>query len=212
MGRGGMRFGAGRPAMHAKAEHCLRLDARHWAREGILQSVCSGVWGWTNRDTGERRASLGYRSDACTVTLNYAVNGESVSQLVPILTTPCRYGGQRYWFGCPKCGQQVAILYLRWQRFACRKCSRVAYASQSEDGCGRAWRKQSKIERRLDDNWRRPKGMHLTTYERLLDSIFECEEWRELELAAFLTRHGLPERSELWVSGEDSQPKSGGHG
>jgi hypothetical protein len=47
---------------------------------------------------------------------------------------------------------------------------------------GRALRKQAKLERRLGDELRRPKGMHRTTYERLLNRLDECEERREVAL------------------------------
>lgn len=51
---------------------------------------------------------------------------------------------------------------------------------------GRAWRKQAKIERRLGEDWRRPKGVHHRTHERLLEQIAECEEKRDLALAGRL--------------------------
>lgn len=188
MGTGGMRFGAGRPGWHVKAEHCRSIDARRWGRERILQSMCSGIWAWTDAETGERLASIGYRSDGGAVTLDFNMNGEPVRQRVPILTTPCHYGGQRHWFGCPWCGKRVAMLYLRNRGFACRKCNRIAYASQSGDELDRTWRRQAKIERRLGEQCRRPKGMHRATYERLTAAIMECEELRDAGLAAFIAR------------------------
>lgn len=192
MGTGGMRIGAGRPGWHVKAEGCRQLDARRWARERILQAMCSGVWAWTDAATGERLASIGYRSDGRTaVALDFNINGEAMHQQVPILTTECNYGGRRYWFGCPRCGARVAILYLRNLGFGCRRCCRVAYASQSEDDLGRTWRRQSKIERRLGDDWQRAKGMHRTTYEQLLQVVYDCEEKRDAGLLRYMARLGL---------------------
>ena len=53
----------------------------------------------------------------------------------------------------------MAVLYLRAATgFSCRKCAKVAYLSQSEDVIARAWRKQSKIERRLGIHRTRPEG------------------------------------------------------
>jgi hypothetical protein len=77
---------------------------------------------------------------------------------------------------------------MRSRRFACLKCQRLAYASQAEDATGRAWRAQQKCERRLGDNYERPKGMHETTRQRLLDRIWECEGVRDQALAGFVTR------------------------
>jgi len=52
--------------MYVKAEHCRTIDVRRWQREGILQSYCMGTWQWSDPKTGERRASIGYRSDGST--------------------------------------------------------------------------------------------------------------------------------------------------
>jgi hypothetical protein len=54
--------------------------------------------------------------------------------------TECRYGGQRPWFLCTAfsggqcCLRRVAVLYLdsRTNRFACRHCCGLTYASQKE--------------------------------------------------------------------------------
>lgn len=188
MGTGGTRYGAGRPGWHVKAEHCRSIDARRWAREGILQAGRSGGWAWTEPHTGKQTASISYLVAADAVALIYSMNGMPVRQHVPILTTDCNYGGQRHWFGCPGCGKRVAVLYLRNRGFACRKCNRVAYASQSADGLDRTWRKQSKIERRLGGNWQRPKGMHQSTHDRLLKVIYDCEGRRDAALASFVDR------------------------
>lgn len=190
MSRGGSRFGAGRPGWHLKSEHLRSIDARRWAREGMLAPGRAGGWFWSDRDTGETLASIGYASEAGAVILTFTAGDEPVRQRVPILSTGCNYGGARQWFGCPRCGRRVALLYLRGARFACRHCQRVAYASQSEDELGRLWRKQAKAEAELGKNWSRPKGMHRATRERILAVIWKCEERRDDALAEFLIRYG----------------------
>ena len=126
------------------------------------------------------------------VTLEYTVttNGErrNVVQRIALEQVGCRFGGCRHWFTCPCCGRRVALLYLRWERFACRTCQRVVYASQSEDELARAWRTQSHLEARLGDHWSRPKGMRLRTYERLFAAVLACEEKREGALAVLVER------------------------
>lgn len=186
MSRGGSRFGAGRSGWQVKAEHCRSIDARHWAREGILQAGRSGGWAWTDPDTGMQLASIGYSVEPGAVALIYPMKGEPMRQHVPILATGCNYGGRRYWFGCPSCGRRVAVLYLRTGGFACRKCNRIAHASQSEDELRRTWRKQAKIERRLGEHWQRPKGMHWATCERMVAAIIDCEQRHEAGLAMFM--------------------------
>lgn len=191
MGRGGMRWGAGRPAWHTKAEHCRKLDARRWAREGILQAGQGGGWVWTDAETGERLASIGYAVASNAVTLIYTMSDSPMRQHVPILTTECNFGGVRYWFGCPRCGRRVAVLYLRARGFACRGCNRITYASQSGDEIDRTWRTQAKLERLLGEHWRRPKGMHSRTYDRIVQRIIDCEERRNAALVIAVRRLGL---------------------
>jgi len=56
---------------------------------------------------------------------------------VPITTTPCNYGGVRYWFRCPwykngvYCGRRVGVLYKDGDYFACRHCYNLTYASRN---------------------------------------------------------------------------------
>lgn len=189
MGTGGSRYGAGRPAHHVKAEHCLSIEAWRWAKKGIFSAHGAGTWVWTNTATGEESGRIGYSGTGGAVQLNFTVNGEPVRQLIPELRTACNYGGSRSWFACPRCHRRVGVLYLRGATgFICRHCGRVAYASQSEDVMGRTWLKQHKAEKRLRDNWRRPRGMHQTTREKLLDVIADCEERRDAALMMFMAR------------------------
>lgn len=182
MGTGGSRYGAGRPAWHVKAEHCRSIDARRWQREGILQPGRGGGWVWTDADTGERLASIGYSSEFGAVVLHYTLNDRPMRQRVPILATPCHFGGQRQWFACPHCARRAAVLFLRANGFFCRRCNRIVYGSQSDDEMGRAWRKQAKVERRLGEDLQRPKGMHHATYAKLMAVIIDCEERRDAAL------------------------------
>lgn len=188
MARGGMRWGAGRPGWHVKAEHCRRLDVRRWHRDDLLRPGISTSWIWTDSETGERLASIGFSVAEHHLTLDYRINDVPVRQEVRLERTACHYGGLRPWFRCPKCARKVALLYLRSNGAFCRHCQRVAYASQSDDLCARTWRKQAKLEAQLGPYWQRPKGMHDRTRERLLQGTFACEAVREDALAAYLSR------------------------
>ncbi len=75
---------------------------------------------------------------------------------------------------------------MRWGRFACRKCQKVAYSSQSEDPCACTWRAQSKIENRLGEYWKRPKGMRTSTHARLVDPVVFLEEQCDALLSFFV--------------------------
>lgn len=73
----------------------------------------------TDRDTGEKK-DFDYK--------------------IPLTTTPCRYGGKRYWFICPwyknseYCGKRVGTLYKDGDYFACRQCYNLTYASRNAGG------------------------------------------------------------------------------
>lgn len=171
MGRGGWRYGAGRPGWRLKAEQCCRVDVRWMHRQGRLAG-CGGI---TFSIGGERVGSINYSNDPNVLTLAYTLNGEPGRQYVPKLRTPCNYGGWRTWLGCPRCGRRCAVLYLNGRGFYCRLCSRVAYQSQSEDAAGRALSRLHRLEARLGFNGEKPKRMHRRTFERLIQRLEEAD-------------------------------------
>ena len=190
MGRGGHRWGAGRPGWHVKAEHCLRLDVRALARRKVLGVGCFD-WVWKDGHTGERIGAISIAARPDSLGLSYTVNGDSISDTLRIERTACTLGGTRPWLCCPRCQRRVAVLHLRSGRFVCRACGGVAYASQSEDTMDRLWRRQRKLEARLGEGWQRPKGMHHATRARIYDAIIQCEVWRDHALAAYAERAGF---------------------
>ena len=52
---------------------------------------------------------------------------------VSLITTPCNFGGVRYWFVCPMCSRRVGGLYLApgERYFMCRKCNNLTYHSRN---------------------------------------------------------------------------------
>lgn len=191
MGRGGMRFGAGRPGWLGKVEHCKSIDVRRFQREGML-STGSWVWQWRDAATGEVTSAISVIGGAHHITLRYSVEGKSTADHINITRTACTVGGARAWFRCPTCSQRAAKLYLRFGRFACRACQHLAYGSQSDDAIGRAWRLQARLEAKLGPDLARPKHMHHATYEALRARIWDLEERRNLALCHFLARVGWP--------------------
>lgn len=173
MGRGGIRWGAGRPGWHIKAEYCHAIDVRGLHRDGFLAPGVSGVCRWSDERTGRETGSIGFSTEATAIVLDFRLDGVPIQQRVPILHSDCYYGGTRPWFACPRCGKRLAILYSSTRGFACRICNRVAYCSQGEGAIDRLHRKKGKIERRLDKGWKRPKGMHQATRDRLVRQIIE---------------------------------------
>ena len=191
MSGGGSRFGAGRPAYRVKAEQLQRVEIGRWHRGGYLRAGASFTWSW-NRG-GDPSGSIGVRVfGEDSLILQYRIGSgdewRDGTQAIRIDRTPCNYGKTRPWFGCPVCQRRAGVLYLRAGRFACRRCQRVSYTSQSCDLMDRTWRKQCKLEARLGDNWTRPKGMRHSTHERLIDALCDCEERRDAACAGLVAR------------------------
>jgi hypothetical protein len=188
MAKGGSRYGAGRPGYKLAAESLKRVDVRLWARRGYFDDSLtrSFTWSWTRG--GEPSGSISVSTSARETVLNYRLQPVGSDEWEPkrncarMSTTPCRFGGVRHWFHCPTCGRRCEVLYMRFGRFACRKCNRVAYTSQRGDALDRLTHKLHKLRARMDDG--RPRGMHRQTWDRLIEEMCDVETRAESLLAA----------------------------
>lgn len=191
--RGGNRFGAGRPAYKRKTTSCCRLDIPKMAGDGFLRPGRRFPWVWSA--DGRECASVYVVVAESQILLQYSHQGTSVSFPIDLTRSSCNYGGSRLWACCPQCRHRVGTLYLTGSAWACRKCARLSYPSQSDDETGRAWRAQYKIEARLAggkgewNGWRKPKGMHKRTFDRLRYKIILLEEVRDRALCHFASRY-----------------------
>lgn len=196
MGTGGSRYGAGRPAYRPAAGSYRRLDIRKMVRTNCIKPRNWFGWTWTNED-GEQVASVGcaVNETASQLTVSYGWRRyderEEVSLPVRLNTTPCNYGGVRWWFLCPCCNRRVAVLFIMGVMLRCVKCGRVSYASQRVDATSRAWTKQAKLEAKLIDGWEKPKRMRWKTYARLQAGIDECEMQKDVGLFKAMARMGI---------------------
>lgn len=191
MGAGGMRCGAGRPGYKVKAEHLLRVEIGRWHRGGYLHAGRSFSWSWHCGD--EPTGNIGVLvHDADSLALQYTVGSDDQrrdgSQTIRLAHTACNYGKSRPWFVCPVCQRRAGVLYMRAGRFACRCCQPIAYSSQSCDALDRMWRKQASIEKRLDENGQRPKGMRQLTFDKLKAQYWDIEALREKAFSDYALR------------------------
>jgi hypothetical protein len=94
---------------------------------------------------------------------------------VSLVTTPCNFGGIRYWFACPVCSRRVGGLYLVLgdAYFVCRGCNNLTYRSRNRTGMetfGHTSRQIEKLRSQIKRwTWRgRPtrKVRRLNTLER----------------------------------------------
>lgn len=130
-------------------EDCYTLAIEQLARKRLF-SVQNGTnfpVTWTNDDgielfrvgltlltTAPGRHALIFCYDLAS---SYAPRGQRIEYRVAVTMTPCRFGGQRYWFVCPmvrqgiRCGRRVSKLYLPpgGGMFGCRKCHNLTYRS-----------------------------------------------------------------------------------
>jgi hypothetical protein len=106
----------------------------------------SGIITWTSGWSGTK-SSVGievktmdddkYLRIYYTQTDNDTGEKKDFDYKIPLLYTPCRYGGKRYWFRCPwykngqYCGRRVNTLYKNGDYFACRHCYNLTYASRN---------------------------------------------------------------------------------
>ena len=126
-------------------------------------------WSCNGEDRGSIRVAvnLDNLSDNNYVNLKYthmyywSEEKSEIDYKVRLESTPCHYGGVRYWFICPLstngvyCGRRVGVLYRVGKWFGCRHCHRVAYYSQMRGGkyrgtsitCPDIDKKESEIKR-----------------------------------------------------------------
>lgn len=66
-------------------------------------------------------------------------DSEKIDYKVPLETTPCYFGGYRWWFTCPlsvdgkPCKRRVGVLYQAGNYFGCRHCYNLTYRSRNKN-------------------------------------------------------------------------------
>ncbi len=126
----------------ATADESCRLRISELRKDGMLSSgYSSGTRIWSSNRT-DKKTIIGLAVDITDdpyVRLIYSVTDRKGKRTdydyqVSLVTTPCNFGGVRYWFGCPSCGRRVAVLYLAPGdvHFRCRNCNNLSYHSRNE--------------------------------------------------------------------------------
>lgn len=161
-------------------EETKRVDIRFMKKQGYLKPGVTGSLQWTCRGKPNGDIRFFTYQDSLTLSFRYRHNGgdwQPVNQHITLVTTPCHYGGDRKWFLCPNCQKRVGILSGYGKHFLCRHCYGLAYGSQSEDVFSRMIRKRDKLKQRAFDEseYRKRKGMHHSTFERLQNEYWTLE-------------------------------------
>lgn len=186
---GGMRYGAGRPAFRPCDAHYLSLDVRRLAREGLLTR--SGSTGWHWKRDGEQVGNIGLAVDARrSVRFDFTQtrNGErrQVSVTAWLETTPCNFGGSRWWWRCPNCSRRCARLFIVTGGLGCLRCLRMAHLVQRMTPIDRSWRRTAKAERALGFDGAPKRRLHQRTKERLFATLEREEAVRDEAFVAAL--------------------------
>lgn len=119
-------------------EDSLKIDMKNFARDVDLTSPSTGYTSWKSNLGKEDRVGWQVNPEH-SVRLIYTItkaSGEkkSFDYEVLIETTPCHYGGERWWFLCPVCFRRCRIIYQPPGQsiFACRICHDLSYRSRQE--------------------------------------------------------------------------------
>lgn len=131
-----------------EADYLKQVSVFFIKKHGYLNyGTRSGNITWSNN--GEQTARIGIESLIIeeekyirmiyTQTDRDTGSKEDFDYKIPLTTTKCFFGGERYWFTCPwyvngkYCGRRVGVLYLGGKHFACRHCHNLSYESRNEN-------------------------------------------------------------------------------
>lgn len=133
----------------------------------------SGTITWTRSGWGgEHKSSVGIETSTMNedkyLRIHYTQTDRDTDEKkdfdykIPLTTTPCRYGGARYWFTCPwhkngvYCGRRVSKLYKDGDYFACRHCYNLTYESRNRSGIYKSFVSEPDVE----EAWKLVKRTH----------------------------------------------------
>ena len=122
------------------------------------------------------------QGNAKYIEVSYSYRSKPYQYSIQLSKTPCNYGHYRHWWLCPKCSKRVSVLYCAGL-YVCRHCIGANYGSQLQQPVDRIYSKLNALRERL--GWQvgiihgigeRPKGMHHSTYERLINEYEQLEQ------------------------------------
>ena len=158
-------------------DNLIKLSVRDLKTGGGLQTgLCKeGYMHWGGADAKTAKASVSFKLNTMKehkyLEVKYVCNEDVMEYPITLEVTRPNYGGLRWWFRCPCCGERVADLYIKKRFFCCRKCNNLSYRSQQYSFYDRMRLMSDKYERIASENGLKKKWMHWNTYERLMDKV-----------------------------------------
>jgi len=132
-------------------EEATRLSMFKLKEFGLLRGYAATTLTWTCKLSGHK-SSIGIVVDTENLyaKVNYTITDRNTDEKtdydykISLTTTPCNFGGVRYWFICPLsvngvyCGRRTGTLYLAsgGRYFGCRHCYNLSYESRNESRHG----------------------------------------------------------------------------
>lgn len=134
-------------------QECESVSIPFLWNEGFLCGYRAGSIVWTNR-VGEETASMSVAASTgygdSYMRFMYTMTDRNTGEQTPfdykvrLVSTPCHFGGVRWWFVCPlsrngvSCGHRVGTIYRppRADYYGCRHCYGLSYESRNETRSG----------------------------------------------------------------------------
>ncbi len=129
-------------------EDCRSISTKWLKQNGYFDGFKAGTIRWFQREEETGSVGIEIDTDRSYMRLHYTKTSywtgekEDLDYRLWLASTPCHFGGKRYWFECPlspygrHCGKRVGVLYLSsgGKYFGCRHCYNLAYESQNKSG------------------------------------------------------------------------------
>lgn len=215
---GGLGSGGHNSKGRRIVEGQYRLDASDLKRRGSMSAGTVSHLYWKGSG-GQNGPSIKVIGGTDVITLEYAWRRgdgpwQQHSETVALDRVARHFGGEEFYFFCPRCALRVKRIYGGGVRYLCRTCHGLVHASTQERPGNRATRKNQKLRRRIGaeiglGDWigPKPKGMHRKTFEEISARIHAAESEVYDDMLVLLNRmQRTTERRSARV-GELDRPK-----
>jgi hypothetical protein len=152
-----------------------QLDIRDLQREALGLKYAYQRW----RD--DASASISFVDDIIASVETRFPGQATHRSSVELDRTRLNYGGHRVWWRCPCCHVRAGVLYWKGWCWQCRKCAGLVHESTRQTEDSLAYERVNKIREKL--GWGgglcspmggRKKGMHWSTYARLMQQLTDA--------------------------------------
>ena len=166
------------PRYWATWEQVSALDADHIASWGAFAGYAGPI---TFDNTEPDKLHVEHDPVRDTFSAFYLWKGKDdaagpIRSTVSLERRPCRFGGTRVYFICPRCARRTLRLAVLASGLTCGTCGRITWGSRRETETARLVRKANKLALRLGldyfgDPPKRPPHMRAATYARIMAEL-----------------------------------------